>query len=356
LKTKPPQSDTFYSVALKGCGGRVAVSQWIQEPVEQAARNLHRWFSDLSLSIPQRPPSEKGKNDSAKNDDEVVFNPLSVFWLARTTVREKKGSGAKIEAPRPEVVTELYRAAVGGTTPSLALLPAILLRLYALLTNKDYRPIYDESRFALLKLILNRNRKDSDMEIKSGLTANTTDPAYNCGRLLAVLSATQRKAQGYPKGFSGVAERYFASASTSPASVFPMLLQLNRHHLEKIKKTGDGNAYEEISIQDILSQLRPVGELPPEFPPHLNLQEQGRFAIGFYQQLAEDEWKRRTRFVFKFLESTDGDKLQDLTLLQESDAVAFRNGIDSIYGSPAFQEWRKNKLKAAEQSEADQET
>ena len=194
------------------------------------------------------------------------------------------------------------------------------------------------------------------MEIKSNLTADTADPAYNCGRLLAVLSAAQKKAQGYPKGFTGVAERYFASASTSPASVFPMLLQLNRHHIDKIRKIGDGNAYEEAAIRDILAHLQPEGETPPKFPPHLNLQEQGRFAIGFYQQQAEDEWKRRTRSALKFLEATNADKMKDLAQLQESDAVAFRKEIDIVYLSPACQNWRKDRRKTADRPDIDQET
>ena len=356
LTNPPPKSDVFFSVALKGCAGRVAVSQWIQEPLEQAAQNLHRWISDLNLSVPTRPPSSKGKKDSTNGDTESVFNPLSVYWLARSTVRAPK-PGMKPEDPRPETVTQLYRAAVGGGTPSLELLPAILLRLSARLTDKDYQPIYDESRFALLKLILNRNRKDSDMEIKSDRIADTTDPAYNCGRLLAVLSATQRKAQGYPKGFTGVAERYFASASTTPANIFPMLLQLNRHHLDKIRKMGNDNAYEEAAIRDILSRLRPdVENAAPSFPSHLDLQGQGRFAIGFYQQQAEDEWKKRIRVVLKFLEATDADKLSNLARLQESDACAFRQEIDAIYFSPACQKWRKDKRKAAERPDADHET
>ncbi len=355
LGKAPPKSDVFYSVALKGCAGRVAVSQWIQEPVDQAAQNLQRWFADLRLSVPSRLPSLKCKKDSVKGDVEDACNPLSVFWLTKATVRATK-PGSTPEDPRPETVTQLYRAAVEGTAPSLTLLPAILQRLCAQLTDKSYCSIYDESRFAFLKLILNRNRKDSDMEIKSTLTSDTTDPAYNCGRLLAVLSVTQRKAHGYPKGFTGVAERYFASASTSPASVFPMLLQLNRHHLDKIRKMGDGNAYEETAIRDILSHLRSAGEMPPEFPPHLNMKEQGRFAIGFYQQQAEDEWKRRTRSVFKFLEEADTGKLQQLIQLQQLDADAFRKEIDGVYCSSSCQDWRKNRRKAADKADTDQDT
>lgn len=356
LAQKPPKGDVFYSVALKGCAGRVAVSQWIQEPVEQAARNLQRWFADLHLSVPARPPSSKDKTNAAKSDSEDTFNPLSVYRLAMATVRKKKSPTEKQEAPRPETVTQLYNAAVGGCAPSLTLLPSLLQHLCAQLTDKGYHPVFDESRFALLKLILNRNRKDSDMEIKPTLTADTTDSAYNCGRLLAVLSATQRKAQGYPKGFTGVAERYFASASTSPASIFPMLLQLNRHHLDKIRKSGDGNAYEETVIRDILANLRSTDGKPPAFPPHLDLKGQGRFAIGFYQQQAEYECQKRARIVLKYLEATDVDRMQPLTQLLESDIEAFRREIDGIFGSPACQDWRKNKRKVAERPDADHET
>ena len=355
LKTKPPKYDVFYSVALKGCAGRVAVSQWIQEPVEAAAENLQRWFSDLSLSVPQHLSQSNGNKGFTKDGDTDYSNQLSIFRLSNATVPVPK-PGSPPEDPRPETVTQLYRAAVGGNTPSLTLLPSILRHLCTQLADKNYRPIFDESRFSLLKLILNRNRKDSDMEIKKILTTDTVDPAYNCGRLLAILSATQRKAQGYPKGFTGVAERYFASASSSPASVFPMLLQLNRHHLDKIRKMGDGNAYEEVVIRDILTLFHPKGNIPPEFPRHLNLQGQGRFAIGFYQQQAEDEWQRRIRCVSKYLEEIDAAKLQNLTLLQESDAEAFRKEIDGIYCSPICQEWRKNKRKDAKKPDVDRQT
>ena len=356
LAQKPPKGDVFYSVALKGCAGRVAVSQWIQEPVEQAARNLQRWFADLHLSVPARPPSSKDKTNAAKSDSEDTFNPLSVYRLAMATVRKKKSPTEKQEAPRPETVTQLYNAAVGVCAPSLTLLPSLLQHLCAQLTDKGYHTVFDESRFALLKLILNRNRKDSDMEIKPTLTADTTDSAYNCGRLLAVLSATQRKAQGYPKGFTGVAERYFTSASTSPASIFPMLLQLNRHHLDKIRKSGDGNAYEETVIRDILSHLHPADGSTPTFPPHLDMKGQGRFAIGFYQQQAEDEWQKRTRIVLKFLEATDAGRLETLMKQVQADSEPFRKEIDGIYGSPACQDWRKNKRNAAGRSDADQES
>jgi len=93
-----------------------------------------------------------------------------------------------------------------------------------------------------------------------------------------------------------VAERYFGTASVSPSSVFPLLLRLNRHHLNKIRKSdrfGGHERFLEDAIQDILIKFRPeISNQPPRFPRLLDLQAQGRFAIGFYQQKAERDARK----------------------------------------------------------------
>jgi len=254
--------------------------------LDQAIENLRRWFADLQIEIPPRPPK---RIRAAAQEKE--FCPLSVYWLACTTVREAKDL-------RSEVPAQLYRAALEGTAPSVSLLKPILDRLHSrLVRDENYKLLYDESRFALLKLILNRNRKDTDMEIASQLTADTDDPAYNCGRLLAILAATQDKAHGYKLEGPGVADRYFGTASVSPASVFPLLLRLNRHHLNKIAKSERFAGHERFiqqQIEAVLVLFKPAKPgAPPMFPRTLNLQAQGRFALGFYQQTAHDNAARR---------------------------------------------------------------
>ena len=214
-----------------------------------------------------------------------------MYWLARSTVREAKNLA-------PEIPTQLYRAALEGTAPSLSLLTPILNQLHSkLVRDENYQVLYDESRFALLKLILNRNRKNTTMQLKPELTADTDDPAYNCGRLLAILAAAQDKAHDYKLEGAGVAERYFGTASSSPGSVFPLLLRLNRHHLNKISKSNRFAGHERFigeQIQGVCALFRPAKPgLPPMFPRTLDLQAQGRFALGFYQQMAADTAARR---------------------------------------------------------------
>lgn len=278
--------DRFFAVTLAGNSGRIVVRHWLQVTVEQAVENLQHWFADLVIDVPARQP-KKAKPPGKEKD----FHPLSIYWLACTTVREAK------DLP-PDVPAQLYRAALEGTAPSLSLLKPILDQLQSrLLRDENYTLIFDESRFALLKLILNR-QPNRPMEIKPSLTADTDDAAYNCGRLLAILAATQAKAHEFKLEGPGVAERYFGTASVSPASVFPLLLRLNRHHLNKIGKSERFGGHEHFiqqQIESVLVLFKPAqpGQ-PPTFPRTLDLQSQGRFALGFYQQTAADAAARQT--------------------------------------------------------------
>ena len=288
--------DQFFAVTLAGNSGRIVIRHWLQQPLDQAIQNFHDWFADLELNVPSKPEPKVGKKPKAAGKA-TEFHPLSVYWLACTTVREAKDL-------LPDVSAQLYRAALEGTAPAVSLLTPILNQLHSkLVRDENYQPLYDQSRFALLKLILNRNRKKTTMEIKPALTADTDDPAYNCGRLLSVFNETQKKAHEYGLKGATVSEKYFGTASTSPAYVFPYLVKLNRHHLQKIGKSAKyagGERFLEEAIFSILARLGQTEEMrrnktAPAFPRTLDLQAQGRFALGFYQQMASDAAARQAR-------------------------------------------------------------
>jgi CRISPR-associated protein Csd1 len=112
------------------------------------------------------------------------------------------------------------------------------------------------------------------------LEPNNADPAYLCGRLLAVLEALQRIA--IPGTKATITDRFFGTASSAPASVFGRLLRGAQPHLAKLRKDSGGvyTAYQE-KLEEIQKGLR-------RFPPLLRLQEQGRFCLGYYHQRAAD--------------------------------------------------------------------
>jgi CRISPR-associated protein Csd1 len=145
------------------------------------------------------------------------------------------------------------------------------------------------------------------MEIQPTLTADTEDAAYNCGRLLAILADTQAKAlnadskksEDWKTANATIMDRYFGTASVSPSSVLPLLIRLNRHHLNKIRKSerfGGHEGFIQEQIESVLVLFKPASPgLPPTFPRTLDLQAQGRFALGFYQQHADDAAARQPK-------------------------------------------------------------
>jgi CRISPR-associated protein Csd1 len=106
-----------------------------------------------------------------------------------------------------------------------------------------------------------------------GLNIAETDPGYRLGRLLAVLERLQEKAIN-PS--STIVDRYYGACSTRPGTVFPTLIKLAQHHFGKTNSAGWFQA-----------QLGEVLDGIGRFPPTLNLEEQGMFAIGYYQQRQE---------------------------------------------------------------------
>ncbi|MER3633080.1 MAG: type I-C CRISPR-associated protein Cas8c/Csd1 [Blastocatellia bacterium] len=263
-----PENERFYSVVLTGNGGRVVVRSWLQSTVAAAIENFRSWFRDLELIPYQAIESDK-------------YHPLSLNSLARSTVRDPKEL-------RTETVTQLFRSALEATPPSMMIAGAILGRIAIDLSRDRNQELRHFSRYALLRLIINRNKKEKDPMIEPSLTVETDDPAYNCGRLLAIFDRLQAEAHEYKLEGSGVVERYYGTASSSPNSAFGILWRLHQHHLKKLSRSNGAKAAAiKNQIAEIAAQFRPAGpDSPPSFPRVFGLAEQGRFALGFYQQWA----------------------------------------------------------------------
>lgn len=105
------------------------------------------------------------------------------------------------------------------------------------------------------------------------LDTTNHNPAYLLGRLFATLEKIQEEAN--PGINATIRDRYYSAASSTPVAVFTTLLRLKNHHLGKLHK---GRAVQlEKLIAEIMSDLN-------DFPRILTLQEQGRFALGYYHQ------------------------------------------------------------------------
>ncbi len=110
--------------------------------------------------------------------------------------------------------------------------------------------------------------------LQMSLNDSFSHPAYVLGRLFAVLEKAQLEAQG-GKLNATIKDRYFTTACASPASVFPILLRLSQHHIEK----AEYGYVLDRQIQELVDMLA-----AKPFPAHLSLDEQGLFILGYYHQ------------------------------------------------------------------------
>lgn len=111
-----------------------------------------------------------------------------------------------------------------------------------------------------------------------GLDINNRDKAYLCGRLFAVLEKLQNSVSNYSLNRT-IKDSYFSSAASRPALVFPKILMLAQNHLNKSKFKG----YYNKQIAEIIEMME------DSFPETLSLIDQGKFIIGYYQQLSYKE-------------------------------------------------------------------
>lgn len=279
----------LYSVILKKTKGRFSIRHWHETSLSAAEGNLRRWFAILG-SVP----------DSATHQ----FIPCKISTLAKCTTHKSKKS-----KPMPHTYTGLFEAAFFGQPIPTRLFAAAIQRQALELTkgcDKKTRNDFEErlrARTALIKIYFEFNRKGGQIAMRNHSIQN--DSAYLCGRLLALLDKIHIEAH---KGSGGTnsspANRAYTAASTTPALIFPQLCKLARYHLNKVVSRGWANClehgYEAESgdsvegLKQVVAQFQVSGG--GGFPRVLSLEEQGRFAIGFYFERCRNWPKAKKKF------------------------------------------------------------
>lgn len=119
------------------------------------------------------------------------------------------------------------------------------------------------------------------------LDAESKDRAYLCGQLFAVIGRLQLIALG--KVGASIAERTYGGAATRPATTLGPLFTKLPAYLKKANDRFPGagtNKQKEVEV--LCKRIESLGGLPQT----LGLEEQGRFALGYYCQLADYRAKR----------------------------------------------------------------
>ena len=249
--TKPDGKEKFYLLGLSPNSARIVVRFWHETTVAALSESIAAWYDDLQMV--------RGENSPYPE-----YMPLPRL-LGNLVV------DGKMENLPSDLIAQITDAALNNRVLPVSLLQAALRR------NKAERKI-TYGRASLLKAYINRairaGRLKNMKELTMSLDRNRQDIGYVLGRLFAVLEKTQAEAN--PGLNATIADRYFGSASSTPIAVFGTLMRLLPHHLNKLEFEGRA-----VQLQ---WEIRQILEHCKRFPNHLNLEQQGLFAIGYYHE------------------------------------------------------------------------
>jgi CRISPR-associated protein Csd1 len=237
----------FYVLGLSPNAARISIRFWNASTVGVMAERIGQHFRDFSIAR--------------------SFDTDPEFPGMRQLLRQTAVQGKSENIP-PLLAGALMRSVITGSAYPQSLLSVVIGRIRA-----------DQSinylRAALIKACLVRKFRIQkvDKEVTMSLDKESTNIAYRLGRLFAVLEKAQKDA--IPRANTTIKDRFYGSASATPRVVFPQLLRLAQHHIQKLKE--EFGRHIDKMIEEIVCGIK-------EFPAHLNLDDQGLFAIGYYHQ------------------------------------------------------------------------
>ena len=250
----------FFVLGLAPNAARISVRFWHAAPLVEIAERVTAWFDDLHLV--------RGPND---------MEYPSLFRLLTAVAIQNKADNIP-----PRLGGDIVRSIFTGTP-----YPAIWLNTAVQRCRAEQHVSY--LRAAAIKACLNRSDRAGiagpihhQREITEMLDPDNPSVAYRLGRLFATLEKIQEEAS--PGLNATIRERYYGAASSTPVAVFTTLMRLKNHHLAKLPKKGRAVNFKKL-LAEIMSGI-------DDFPRHMNLQDQGRFAIGYYHQ-RQDFFTRR---------------------------------------------------------------
>ena len=236
----------FYILGLSPNSARLSVRFFCRDSFGNLAKHVNEHYERLKIL-----------------GSRYRFMPLWV--LLGATVNQN----SKDKSPSPVMAGAVARAVFTGSYYPASLLEATMLRIRA---ERDITP----GRAAILKAYYLKNPHDlCPKEVLTvSLNESSTNIPYTLGRLFAVYEAVQEAAN--PGLNATIKDKYFNSASATPAVIFSILGNLSQKHLRKLE------AGQRIYYEKQISALK--GVLGESYPTRLSLPEQGSFDLGYYHQ------------------------------------------------------------------------
>lgn len=270
-----PEETKFFVLGIAPNKARLSIRYWLDTNFGDLTNNFVKHYQDLSI-VP-----------SAWTKPPTVWHLLSQIVPLKQKSNSGKGKNT-IYQPRnkedtpDQLAGELVRAILTGQRYPNSLLARLILRIRS---DGCITPL----RIAMIKSVLNRNfRFDHSKEaIPMSLNKEEINIGYRLGRLFAVLELAQNASLGDLN--ASIKDRFFAGASSSPRSTFPILVRNYQHHISGLRKDKKAKWVKNpknmaVWLENETGQIMSGFSSLNPFPVTLSLSDQGKFLVGYYHQ------------------------------------------------------------------------
>lgn len=264
-----PEDNRFHILGLAPNAARISIRFYHCLSLPEMAQRIAQHFNDMDMV--------RGPYDP---EHPSLFRLLTAVSLQNKADNIPPNLGGAIvdaifagpDVPYPAL---WLNAAVGRCRAEQNVTHLRAAAIKACLNRQIRRPAQSAAR-SIPPAIGSTQSTPSEKEFLPMLDLDNTNPAYRLGRLFAALERIQEAAAGGAGQLNAtIRDRYYGAASSTPVAVFTTLLRLKNAHLKKLT-TGQSVNFEKL-LTEILG---PVAD----FPAHLALPDQGRFALGYYHQ------------------------------------------------------------------------
>lgn len=260
----------YYILFLSGAGGRIMIRGYLQGRCEDLYKAFDAWYSDLSL-------------ESSDGSDKAI-KLFSVYTRLLKRQNNDRSISERVSKELSGISTRILTAVINNLQlPDMMAAKALQYIKSEMADNGEEKSsssmtMPDKTCCRILKAWLIRKYGKERTGIMKKLNTDSPSIAYHTGRMMAIFAAIQNAA--LENVGAGIIERYYSSASTSPALVIGKLSSLSQYHLSKIQNEAYKTRYKKM-LEEVSQKIGTA------VPKTFSLEEQSQFALGYYQQCAK---------------------------------------------------------------------
>lgn len=254
----------FHILALSPNKSRLAIRFYLTDTFGVFAHNIEQYYQDTEIRRPRY--------------DKTGFLPI-LRLLGQTIRKQRKDENAPVKKQKKksaienvssEMVSAIMQAILNGTPYPVTLINVVERRINV---ERDVPP----DKAAIIKAYY--LRKTTNEQFKEVLQMDINEESeylpYVLGRIFSIYEQIQLGA--IPNINTTIKDKYFTSASTTPARIFPILGDLAAKHMRKAWKSEGLK----IKLDKVLGTLtQKVGDRPGRPSLALDLMEEFRPALA----------------------------------------------------------------------------